>query len=90
MFDLVIQTLLMIRSTVKSGEDEQVEKDDEETDVDEDGVLEDVSPLIVKTTTKVVDEREMDEFVKIFKHQGLTGMNDLSASSCTSDDKVVL
>jgi len=43
--------------------------------VDEDGVLEDDSLLIVKNTTKVVDKREMDGFVKIFKHHGPTGIS---------------
>jgi NET1-associated nuclear protein 1 (U3 small nucleolar RNA-associated protein 17) len=76
MFDSIMQTFLTPRSTVKSGEDgaKQVEKDDEEMDVDEDPVPEDDSPLIVKNTTRVVDEREMDEFVKIFKQYGVTGM----------------
>jgi len=76
MFDSIMQTFLMPRSTVKSGEDDgrRVEKDDEEMDVDEDPVLEDEAPLIVKSTTRVVDEREMHEFVEIFKHYGLTGV----------------
>jgi len=79
MFDPIMQTFLTPRSTVKSGEDgaKRVEKGNEEMDMDEDGVLKDVSPLDVKNTTKVVDEREMSGFVKIFKHHGLTGMNDL-------------
>jgi len=92
-FDSIMQTFLTPRSTVKSGGDDvkQVEKDDEGMDVDEDAVLEDDSPFVVKNTTRVVDEREMDEFVKIFKRYGLTGMNDFSASNCPpSDNKVVL
>jgi len=54
MFDSIMRTFLTPRSAVKSGEDgaEQVEKDDEEMDVDEGGVLEDASPLIVKNTTR--------------------------------------
>ena len=92
MFDSIMQTFLTPRSTVKSGEDgaKQAEKDGDEMDVDEDPVSEDDSPLIVKNTTRVVDEREMDEFVKIFKHYGLTGMYDLSISNCPSDNKVAL
>jgi len=53
-------------------------EDDEGMDVDENGVLEDDSPVIVKNTTRVADEREVDEFVKIFKHYGLTDMISLS------------
>jgi len=53
-------------------------EDDEGMDVDKDGVLGDDSPLIVKNTTRVADEREVDEFVKTFKHYGLTGMISLS------------
>jgi len=47
-------------------------------------------PLIVKNTARVVDGREMDEFVKIFKHHGLTGTSDLSVSNCPGGNKVVL
>ena len=80
MFDSIMQTFLTPRSTVKSDEDgaKQVGKDDEEMDVDEDPVPNDDSPLIVKNTMRVVDKREMDEFVKIFKHYGLTGTISLS------------
>lgn len=53
-------------------------------DVDEDGVLEDDSPLIVKNAMRVVDE-----FVKIFKHYEPTGMNGLSVSNRPDDNKVV-
>ena len=52
-------------------------------------MLEDDSPLIVKNAMRVVDEREMDEFVKIFRHYELTGMNGLSVSNCSHDNKVV-
>jgi len=90
MFDSVIKIFLTPWSTVKSGKDEQLDKGDEGTDVDEDKVLEDASPLIVKNTMKAADKREMDGFAKIFKHHGLTGMNDLSASNCASDAKIVL
>jgi NET1-associated nuclear protein 1 (U3 small nucleolar RNA-associated protein 17) len=78
-FDSVMQTFLRSQPAVKSGEDDakRVEGDDEEMDVDEDPILETDSPLIVKNTTRVVDEREMHEFVEIFKHYGLTGMHDL-------------
>ena len=92
-FDSIMQTFLTPRSTAESGEHgaKQAEKDDEEMNVDEDGVLEDDSPLIVKNTTRVVDGREMDEFVKIFKHYGLAGMSYLSICNCPpSDNKVVL
>ena len=92
-FDSIMQTFLTQRSTAESGEHgaKQAEKDDEEMNVDEDGVLEDDSPLIVKNTTRVVDGREMDEFVKIFKHYGLAGMSYLSICNCPpSDNKVVL
>ena len=76
MFDSIMQTFLTPRSTVKSGGDgaKQVERDDEVMDVDEDPVPEDGAPFIVKNTTRVVDEREMHEFVEIFKHYGLMGM----------------
>ena len=91
MFDSIMQTFLTPRLTAKSSEDgaKQVEKDDEEMDVDEDPVPEDDSPFIVKNTTRVVDEREMYEFVNIFKHYGLAGMYDLSVSDCPSDNKFV-
>ena len=90
-FDSIMQTFLTPRSTVESSEDgtKQVEKDDEEMDVDEDPVPEDDPPFIVRNTTRVVDEREMYEFVNIFKHYGLAGMYDLSVSDCPSDNKVV-
>jgi len=81
-FDSIMQTFLTPRSTVESGEGGAKQADDEEMDVDEDGVLEDDSPLIVKNTTRVVDGREMDEFVKIFKHYGLAGTNDLCFQLC--------
>ena len=76
MFDSIMRTFLTPRSTVKSGENDgrRVEKDGEEMDVDEDPVPEDDAPLIVKSATRVVDEREMHEFVEIFKHYGLTGV----------------
>lgn len=76
MFDSIMQTFLTLRSTAKGGEDDtkQVEKDDEVMDVDEDPVLEGEAPFIVENTTRVVDEREMHEFVEIFKHYGLIGM----------------
>ena len=74
MFDSIMQTLLTPRPTGKSEDDaKQVEKDDEVMDVDEDPVPEDDAPLIVKNTIRVVDEREMHEFVEIFKQYGLTG-----------------
>lgn len=75
-FDSIMQTLLTPRSTVGGGGDgaERVERDDEVMDVDRDPVPEDDTPLIVKGTTRVVDEREMHEFVEIFKHYGLTGV----------------
>lgn len=78
-FDSVMQTFLRSQPAAKSGEGgaKQVERDDEEMDVDEDPGLETDSPLIVRNTTRVVDEREMHEFVEIFKHYGLTGMYDL-------------
>jgi len=76
MFDSIMQTFLTPRSTVKSGEADtkRAEKDDELMDVDEDPVLEGDVPFIVGNTTRVVDEREMHEFVEIFKHYGLVGM----------------
>ena len=91
MFDSIMQTFLTPRSTVKGSEDDakQVEKDDEEMDVDENPVPEDDAPLIVKNTTRVVDEREMYEFVEIFKRYGLTGMCDLSLSTLPVGNKVV-
>lgn len=81
-FDSIMQTFPTSRSTVKSGEDcaEQVG----EGELDEDGVLEDDSPLIVKNAMRVVDE-----FVKIFKHYEPTGMNGLSVSNRPDDNKVV-
>ena len=92
MFDSIMQTFLTPRSAVKSGEDgtKQVEKDDEEMDVDEDLAPEGDAPLIVENTTRIVDEREMHEFVKIFKHYGLTGKYNLSDSNFSSGNKVVL
>jgi len=83
-FDSMTQTFLTSRSAVKSGGDgvEQVEKDDEEMDVDEGGALEGASPLIVKNTTRILDYREMDESVKIFKHHELAGTNDLCFQLC--------
>jgi len=71
MFDSIMQTFLTPRSPVKGGEDD--EKDDEVMDVDEDPVPEGDAPFIVKNPTRVVDEREMHEFVEIFKHYGLIG-----------------
>ena len=78
-FDSVMQTFLRPQPAAKSGEDgaKQVERDDEEMDIDEDPIPETDSPFIVKNTTRVVDEREMHEFVEIFKQYGLTGMCDL-------------
>ena len=71
MFDSIMQTFLTPRPTVKKGEgDDKQVGDDEEMDVDEDPVPEDGAPLIVKNTTRVVDEREMHEFVEIFKRYG--------------------
>lgn len=74
MFDSIMQTFLTPRSAAENaeGRGEQVEKDDEEMDVDEDPVTED-APFIVKNATRVVDEREMYEFVEIFKQYGLIG-----------------
>lgn len=79
MFDSIMQTFLMPRSTIKGSEDstEQVRRDDEVMDVDEDLVPEDDAPLIARNTTRVVDEREMYEFVEIFKQYGLTGVCNL-------------
>jgi hypothetical protein len=42
-------------------------------DVDEDPVMEEAAPLIAKNTTRVADEREMHEFVELFKQYGLIG-----------------
>jgi NET1-associated nuclear protein 1 (U3 small nucleolar RNA-associated protein 17) len=83
MFDSIMQTFLTPRSTVESGGDDakQAERDGEEMDVDEDPVPENDAPLIVKNTTRVVDEREMHEFVEIFKHYGLTGVYRLRVSN---------
>ena len=78
-FDSVMETFLKPQPAVKSDEDgaKKVVRDDEEMDVDDNPIPEVDSPLIVKNTTRVVDEREMHEFVEIFKHYGLTGMYDL-------------
>jgi len=75
MFDSIMRTFLTPRSTVEGGEDDtkQAEKDDEVMDVDEDPVPEGDAPFIVENTTRVVDEREMHEFVEIFKQYGLIG-----------------
>ena len=75
MFDSVMQTFLTPRSTAKDseGDTKQVERDDEVMDVDVDPVPEGDTPFIVGNTTRVVDEREMHEFVEIFKHYGLIG-----------------
>lgn len=76
MFDSIMQTFLTPRSTVEGGEEgtKQADKDDEVMDVDEDLVPEGDAPFIVKNTTRVVDEREMHEFVEIFKQYGLICM----------------
>ena len=75
MFDSMMQTFLPSRSTVESeeGREERAKKDDEEMDVDEFPIPEEDAPLIAKNTTRVVDEREMYEFVEIFKQYGLAG-----------------
>jgi NET1-associated nuclear protein 1 (U3 small nucleolar RNA-associated protein 17) len=75
MFDSIMQTFLTPRSTTEDdeGRGKQVEKDDEEMDVDEDPAAEEDAPLIVKDTARVVGEREMHEFVDIFKQYGLRG-----------------
>jgi NET1-associated nuclear protein 1 (U3 small nucleolar RNA-associated protein 17) len=72
MFDSIMQTFLTPRSTTEDGE--RVEKGDEEMEVDEYQMPEEDAPLIVKNTTRVVDEREMYEFVEIFKQYGFTGL----------------
>jgi len=79
MFDSIMQKFLTPRSNVENsqGPERQAEKDDEEMDVDVYPVPEEDGPLIVKNTTRVVDEREMYEFVKIFKQYGFT-----AADSC--------
>lgn len=76
MFDSIMQTFLAPRSIAKNGEDDtkQAEGGDEVMDMDEDPVPEGHAPFIVKDTTRVVDEREMHEFVEIFKHYGLIGV----------------
>lgn len=92
MFDSIMQTFLTPRSIVKSGENDgkRIERDDEEMDVDEEPVPGDEAPLIVKNTARVVDEREMHEFVEIFKHYGLTGVYNLCVSGRPSGDEIVL
>jgi len=82
MFDSIMQTFVKPRSTVEDGEDDvkRVERDGEEMDVDEDPEPDSGAPLIVEDTTRVVDEREMYEFVEIFKRYGLTGTYDLCVS----------
>jgi len=91
MFGSIMQTFLTPRSIVKSGENdgERIEGDDEEMDVDEEPAPGNEIPLIVKNTTRVVDEREMYEFVEIFKHHGLAGVYNPCLSSRASGDEVV-
>lgn len=74
MFDSIMQTFLTPRSAVENGDIKEAERDEEVMDVDEDPVPENDAPFIAKNTTRVVDEREMHEFVEIFKQYGLTGM----------------
>lgn len=81
----------MPRSTIGSGGDHEgrVEKDDEEMDVDEYPVPEEDGPLIVKSTTRIVDEREMFEFVEIFKQHGFIGSCERRVSDRPNAEKVV-
>ena len=90
-FDSVMQTFLTPRSTFETGEDhdKQPEKDDEGMDVDEDPSPEDNSPVIAKNTTRIVDEREMHEFVEIFKQYGQVGTCNHRASDWPSANKVL-
>ena len=87
-----MQTFLTPRSTVENGEghEKRVEKDDEEMDVDEHPGPEEDTPLIVKDTTRVVDEREMHEFVEIFKQYGFKGSCERRLSDLSTVDKVFL
>jgi len=82
-FDSIMQTFVRPRSAVEHGEGDlmRIERDDEEMDVDEDPVPEDSAPFIVKDTTRVVDEREMHEFVEIFKRYGLAVVGSRNATS---------
>lgn len=92
MFDSIMQTFLTPRSTVENGEghEKRAEKDDEEMDVEEYPVPEEDAPFITKNTTRVVDEREMYEFVEIFKQHGFTGSCEHRVSELSDVDKVIL
>lgn len=90
MFDSIMQSFLTPRPTVEDGKghERRVEKDGEEMEVDECPVPGEETPFIAKNMTRVVDEREMYEFVEIFKQYGFTGSCERRVSDWSNVDKV--
>ena len=93
MFDSIMQSSFLTRSTTEGVADHgrETQNDDEEMDVDEDQTPEN-APFIAENATRIVDEREMYEFVEIFKQYGVKCMwnHRMFYRYCSSIDNVGL